>query len=513
MRFRIGLFVLLALLLLATLVTLFGSLPSLFKQYHEYTVTFADAPGVNVGTPVRRSGVRIGEVKSVDLDHDTGDVRVGLLLERPYKLRKGEEPIVAQGLLGSDTCIDVLPGPPPAKGQAPDRTPLEPGSLVPGGKQPNVHTLLSRASEVVPATHDTLTQLRQSLERLERLGPLLEDTVKEYRELAKATREAVPEVRRAAAEVAELARATREAVPEIRRTATEVGELAHATREEVPGLGQTSDEVRELAKAVRETVPELRRTNNEVCGLVKAAHDSVPALNQTNNEVRELAKAVRETVPELRHTNEEIQHSVESWGRVGDRVDGLIALNQDKLVKTVDNLNETLVRLSTLFNADNQRNLAALLQNVRTGSESLQNITRSTDDLLKESRLTVHKVGDSVARADEAMNNLQQATKPLAERSNTIMKNLDESTAKLNVTMTELHELVRIVGQGNGTLQRLVVDPSLYNHLDETVCTLERVLPRLDRILRDLEVFADKVARHPEALGVGGVVSPSSGIK
>jgi phospholipid/cholesterol/gamma-HCH transport system substrate-binding protein len=499
MRFRIGLFVLLALVLLATLVTLFGSLPSLFKQYHEYTVTFADAPGVNAGTPVRRSGIRIGEVKSVDLDHDTGEVRVGLLLERPYKLRRGEEPVVAQGLLGSDTCIDVQPASPAAKGQTPDRTPVEPGSIVAGGKQANIHTLLSRASEVVPATHDTLTQLRQSLERLERLGPLLEETVKEYRDLAKATREAIPEVRRTATEVG--------------RTATEVGNLAHATRDAVPGLSQTSDEVRELARAVREMVPELRRTNDEVCGLVEAARDSVPSLNQTNDEVRQLAHAVRETVPELRHTNEEIQHSVESWGRVGDRVDGLIALNQDKLVKTVDNLNETLVRLSTLFNADNERNLATLLQNVRASSDNLQSITRNTDELLKESRLTVHKVGDSVARADDAMNNLQQATKPLAERSNNVMKNLDESTAKFNATMTELHDLMRVVSQSNGTLQRLVLDPSLYNHLDETVCTLERVLPRLDRILHDLEIFADKVARHPEALGVGGVVSPSSGLK
>src|SRR5579884_3137110 len=137
MRFRIGLFVLLALVLLATLVTLFGSLPAFFKQYHEYAVTFTDAPGVNVGTPVRRSGVRIGEVRSVDLDHDTGEVRVGLLIERPYKLHRNEQPVLVQGLLGSDTCIDVVPQRPAAKGQEPDRTPLEPGSVVTGGKQPN----------------------------------------------------------------------------------------------------------------------------------------------------------------------------------------------------------------------------------------------------------------------------------------------------------------------------------------------------------------------------------------
>jgi hypothetical protein len=38
-------------------------------------------------------------------------------------------------------------------------------------------------------------------------------------------------------------------------------------------------------------------------------------------------------------------------------------------------------------------------------------------------------------------------------------------------------------------------------------------LARAERIAGDLEVFADKVARRPELIGVGGVVRPSSGLK
>jgi hypothetical protein len=37
--------------------------------------------------------------------------------------------------------------------------------------------------------------------------------------------------------------------------------------------------------------------------------------------------------------------------------------------------------------------------------------------------------------------------------------------------------------------------------------------PRIDRILKDFETFADKLARHPEAIGLGGVVWPGSGLK
>ena len=42
---------------------------------------------------------------------------------------------------------------------------------------------------------------------------------------------------------------------------------------------------------------------------------------------------------------------------------------------------------------------------------------------------------------------------------------------------------------------------------------LVRIMPRLDRVMQDVEVFADKIARHPESLGVRGAVSPSAGLK
>jgi ABC-type transporter Mla subunit MlaD len=445
MRFRIGLFVLGALVLLAALVTVFGSAPRLFKSQHEYLVTFSDAPGIGAGTPVRRSGVRVGEVKAVDLDNDTGEVRVHLLIDRHYTLHRNERPTLVQGLLGSDASIELLPA-----RSAADTGPVSPGETLAGVHQANVNTLLSRASEVVPTTQDTLNDMRKSLQRLENLAPLFEETIKEYRDLARATREAVPEV---------------------------------------------------------------RRTNDEVRGLAFAAREAVPSLVRTSDEIRELAQAVRETVPELRKTNLQIQESAASWGKVGDHVDGFLTDNHDKLNLAVDNLNSTLSRLSNVFNEDNQRNLSLLLANVRASSDSLQGLTHNTDELLKESRQTVRRIGDTVARADDAMNNLDQATKPLAERSNSIMKNLDESSDKLNRTMTEVRELLHVIEQSDGTLHRVVADPSLYNHLDETVCMVARLMPRLERVLQDLEVFADKIARHPEELGVSGVVRPSSGLK
>jgi phospholipid/cholesterol/gamma-HCH transport system substrate-binding protein len=76
-----------------------------------------------------------------------------------------------------------------------------------------------------------------------------------------------------------------------------------------------------------------------------------------------------------------------------------------------------------------------------------------------------------------------------------------------------VQELFKAIDKGDGTLKKLINDPALYNHLDEAACILTRLMPKLEPILPDVNVFTDKIARHPEALRVRGAISPSSGLK
>ena len=121
-------------------------------------------------------------------------------------------------------------------------------------------------------------------------------------------------------------------------------------------------------------------------------------------------------------------------------------------------------------------------------------------------------MNESITQTNEVLGNLQQATKPMAERSATVMKNLDESTEKFNRTLTDVRGVADAQPIGRHA-RRFLADPALYNNLNDAACMIARVMPRLDRVMRDVEVFADKIARHPEALGLGGVVSPSAGLK
>ena len=73
--------------------------------------------------------------------------------------------------------------------------------------------------------------------------------------------------------------------------------------------------------------------------------------------------------------------------------------------------------------------------------------------------------------------------------------------------------LFQTLGRGNGSIQKLLSDPTVYQNLDDAAASLERVLSRAEKISRDLEVFSDKIARRPELIGIGGAVRPSSGLK
>jgi phospholipid/cholesterol/gamma-HCH transport system substrate-binding protein len=445
LRFRIGVFVLASLLLLAVLITLFGSFPRLFVRSHEYTVVFSDAPGVEQGTPVRRSGVRVGEVKNYSLDDETGKVRVLIVIDHQYSIRRNEQPTLVHGLLGSDTAIDFIA----ARGndEKADRSVVPPGSELAGVREATVNTLLAEARDVLPTTQEALNDIRKVISDV------------------------------------------------------------------VPELKKTNEEVREMAKATRDAAPEIKRAATNLGTLAQSANDSIPELQKTNVEFRQLAKDARETIPDLKKSNDQAQAALITWQKTGERAKLILDRNEDRINEAMDTLNDDLKRVGNVLSDENQRNLTAAIKNLRAGTDNLPSISKNTDDLLKESRNTMRRVNDSLANADEVMGYLKQASKPLAERGPAIAKNLDESTARVNAVLADVQELLKAIDRGDGTLKRLITDPSLYNHLDEAASLIAKLLPKLEPILRDVNVFTDKIARHPESLGVRGAISPGSGLK
>ena len=112
MQFRIGMFVIVAGLVLTMMIIWFGESPSILRDQVYLTVRYAEAPGVLEGVPVRKSGIRIGQVSAIKFDerpNQPDGVLVTLALERKYTLHEGTRPRLSRSLIG-DVTVDMQPG-------------------------------------------------------------------------------------------------------------------------------------------------------------------------------------------------------------------------------------------------------------------------------------------------------------------------------------------------------------------------------------------------------------------
>ena len=511
-RFRLGIFVLLSLILLAVMVILFGGLPGFFKASNRYTLEFDSAEGVGAGTPVRRAGVKIGEVEELNLNEATGKVLVTIRVDAEYKLRKNDEPTLVQGFLGSDSSIDFISAE-PEEGKTPDRTPVQPGSTVEGKTLADAKTVVQKASQLVNPAQEALIDIRKTLKRLEKMAPVIEEALKDFSEVARDAKKGLPEVKETNEEFLKLAKAANELMPALKTTAKDFQELAKKANESFPEFTKTNKDLQKLIQSADDSIPELKQTNKDIQKLVKSVDDSIPDIKRTNTELQKLVKSTNKAFPEFEKSNLELQKTLIQWERVGERTNILLQSNEQRIKSVLEKFEKTLTNVEELLNEENRKNINKIIANSRKASEKFDSIAENTDKMLKDIRPTMEQARSVIARADEVFKDLKQITGPLAKKSETILTNLDKASVELNNAFADMRMLLSAVSRKDGTVQKLLTDPTLYNRLDQTLCLVTKIMPRLDNVLRDVEIFADRIARHPELLGIRGAVNPSSGLK
>lgn len=112
LKFRVGIFVVIAMVILAILIFLNSE-----GWVSQYTVFIkpTSAPGVTVGTPIRKNGILIGRVKSVTSEDD--HVRLELAINEDEKIFSNEVcSIGAESILG-DAVVEFLPLPANQRGE------------------------------------------------------------------------------------------------------------------------------------------------------------------------------------------------------------------------------------------------------------------------------------------------------------------------------------------------------------------------------------------------------------
>ncbi len=237
--------------------------------------------------------------------------------------------------------------------------------------------------------------------------------------------------------------------------------------------------------------PEFHRPGEQIEGL------AAPDLMDMGAH---LERAMTQTLASFAATSEE-------WQKLGKSANGILETQQGRLdvvvAKAAESLNEFTLTMQ------NANRILGDPQN----AENLKVTLAALPGMVDDTRRTIHAVRSAVLKMDENLANLHAVTSPLAQRSESIVVKLDKSVGNLEALSSELNLLTRALNRKDGTLNLLMSDPQLYRHLDQSAAALETLLKNLDPVVRDVRVFTDKVARHPELIGVGGAIRGSSGLK
>jgi phospholipid/cholesterol/gamma-HCH transport system substrate-binding protein len=169
--------------------------------------------------------------------------------------------------------------------------------------------------------------------------------------------------------------------------------------------------------------------------------------------------------------------------------------------------------VNEVLSPENRKQFNELLKNLNTVSTNIIKFALSLNTVLDQAEKTLKNIDTQVTQVGLVVGDVRAVTKPLAARAENLVKSVGDSADDLSKLLAEIRGVVGAFAKENGTIQKLITDPGVYQNLDSAAASLARVLARSEKITRDLEVFADKVARRPELIGIGGAFRPSSGLK
>jgi len=209
----------------------------------------------------------------------------------------------------------------------------------------------------------------------------------------------------------------------------------------------------------------------------------------------------------LNQTLESFASTSDEWRVVGKNMNNLMDKNGGQLDRMIEEAASSLHEFTLAMKHANQTLADPVNQ------ENLRQTLAAMPRMMEETKQTIHAIRQAVVKADSSLSNLAEVTAPLARKSGAIVTKLDSSVGNLELLLVELNQFVTALNHDQGSLKLLVSDPQLYRNLNDSASSLQIIMKNLEPAIRDLRVFSDKIARHPEMLGVRGSFENSSGLK
>lgn len=253
-----------------------------------------------------------------------------------------------------------------------------------------------------------------------------------------------------------------------------------------------------------EVVPDPLEAIGDLVGLANSMQrmaerlDSVLAVAQDMVGGKE--GSIRQATETFKSTLHNINNTVSTINRIGNQVE------RAQLPQLVA---EALNAVPDLFK-EAQGTLAQLQRTLR----GFEEFSVQLESLGKEFDGIGENVRSAIKNADTAIANIAEITEPISHRSDEIAENLVRSLASIEALAADLSVFARRLNSSDGTIARLVDDPTLYGKVTETLDSIRNVSGnvellsrRLQPILDDIRVATDKLARDPGQVGVRGALS------
>jgi phospholipid/cholesterol/gamma-HCH transport system substrate-binding protein len=211
--------------------------------------------------------------------------------------------------------------------------------------------------------------------------------------------------------------------------------------------------------------------------------------------------------PKLGTALESLTEASTAVTKLSDDIDRLLIGDDESFGKLVRKTEKALDDFSVAM---------ANINDVMGDPQARANIKSTLSEMpqvLADLRGTVQGMGTTLDSADRNLRNLEGLTRPLGERGAGMVAQVDATIGRLDEVLQQAVFFTKALNESDGTLGRLVRDPRVYEDLAAAAANVKDISRELRPIIDDVRVFSDKIARHPEQLGVRGALDRRPGLK
>lgn len=165
----------------------------------------------------------------------------------------------------------------------------------------------------------------------------------------------------------------------------------------------------------------------------------------------------------------------------------------DDVSQSFDKLNNLLEKLNSVLSEENQSQIDGILADLKSTTDEISGMMENKRGELESS---INHANNFLANLDTVSTNNKSRIDSVMIGLDKSLKRVEKLSGELEQTSSKLNEILTKVNNGDGTLGKLVNNPSLYNNLDSLSAEMKLLIKNINddprkylKHMRLIEVF------------------------